>query len=274
VTYGDVSSLGLALTLALAPFAALGADGPIRDNSFLIEEAYNQEPGVIHHTGTFARARTGGWTASYTEEWPVLGETHQASVTFNAAQVNDAAGMSDVALNYRYQAVDRGWLALAPRISVLLPAGDSTRGLGSGTTGLQVNVPLSVELHRFAVAHVNAGGTWLPAARTPDGVRGTLAMLSGGASLIALVHPKLNVLLEALYTTSAHSLPAGTARTETLNVSPGVRAAIDVGSLQIVPGIAMPIGLGPSAGERAVFLYLSFEHPFWLAGPTEPPPTT
>jgi hypothetical protein len=24
----------------------------------------------------------------------------------------------------------------------------------------------------------------------------------------------------------------------------------------------MPIGIGPSAGERAVFLYLSFEHPF------------
>jgi len=32
--------------------------------------------------------------------------------------------------------------------------------------------------------------------------------------------------------------------------------------LQIVPGVAMPIGIGPSAGETGVFLYLSFEHPF------------
>ena len=31
----------------------------------------------------------------------------------------------------------------------------------------------------------------------------------------------------------------------------------------------MPIGVGPSAGERGVFFYLSFEHPFRGAGPTE-----
>jgi len=29
-----------------------------------------------------------------------------------------------------------------------------------------------------------------------------------------------------------------------------------------VPGIAFPIGVGPSAGDDAVLLYLSFEHPF------------
>jgi hypothetical protein len=29
-----------------------------------------------------------------------------------------------------------------------------------------------------------------------------------------------------------------------------------------VPGIALPIGVGASRGEKAVFLYLSFEHPF------------
>jgi hypothetical protein len=32
--------------------------------------------------------------------------------------------------------------------------------------------------------------------------------------------------------------------------------------LQIVPGAAYTIGLGPSDGARALFLYLSFEHPF------------
>ena len=32
--------------------------------------------------------------------------------------------------------------------------------------------------------------------------------------------------------------------------------------LQIVPGIAVPIGVGPSRGEKGIFLCLSFEHPF------------
>jgi hypothetical protein len=32
--------------------------------------------------------------------------------------------------------------------------------------------------------------------------------------------------------------------------------------LQIVPGIAVPIGVGSSSGQRDVFLYLSFEHAF------------
>ncbi|HZK78257.1 MAG TPA: hypothetical protein VFC35_05065 [Gemmatimonadaceae bacterium] len=46
-------------------------------------------------------------------------------------------------------------------------------------------------------------------------------------------------------------------------ISPGVRAAFNFASgLQIVPGIAFPIGVGPSSGERGAFIYLSFEHPF------------
>lgn len=32
--------------------------------------------------------------------------------------------------------------------------------------------------------------------------------------------------------------------------------------LQIVPGFGIPLGAGPSASEKAIFLYLSFEHPF------------
>jgi hypothetical protein len=42
-----------------------------------------------------------------------------------------------------------------------------------------------------------------------------------------------------------------------------VRLAVNrPGGLQIVPGIAVPIGVGPSRGDVAVILYLSFEHPF------------
>lgn len=32
--------------------------------------------------------------------------------------------------------------------------------------------------------------------------------------------------------------------------------------LQVVPGLAIPMGLGPSRGDEGLFVYLSFEHPF------------
>lgn len=57
--------------------------------------------------------------------------------------------------------------------------------------------------------------------------------------------------------------PGTTEPDQAVFVSPGVRWAHDFDSgLQIVPGIAVPLGLGPSHADRAVFFYLSFEHPF------------
>jgi len=46
-----------------------------------------------------------------------------------------------------------------------------------------------------------------------------------------------------------------------------LRAAVDgPGGLQVVGGLSLPVGAGPSRGERGVFLYLSFEHPAFGAG--------
>jgi hypothetical protein len=265
----------------IAVLAALAAFSPattladaIQDNSFLIEEAYNQEPGVIQHISTFARTRGGAWGYSFTEEWPVLGQTHQASVTFTALGPEKAsAGIGDLALNYRYQAYGSGEtrVAFAPRLTALLPTGDEKRGLGAGGAGLQVNLPVSVVLLDDAlVTHVNVGGTYVPSARDSTGERGSATTFAAGPSLIWLAHSNFNVMLEALYTTTEVSLPSGSQRTETFTVNPGVRGAINFASgLQIVPGLAVPIGVGPSRGERSIFFYLSFEHPFRLAGPTE-----
>jgi len=44
---------------------------------------------------------------------------------------------------------------------------------------------------------------------------------------------------------------------------PGMRAAINLQSgMQIVPRFGIPIGVGPSRGQRDLFFYLSVEHPF------------
>ena len=71
-------------------------------------------------------------------------------------------------------------------------------------------------------------------------------------------------MLEYVYASGeAITGPGQTDRQSTSFISPGIRWAYNFSSgLQIVPGIAVPIGVGASRGEKAVFLYLSFEHPF------------
>jgi hypothetical protein len=268
-----VAAATLAVLLA-APAAVRAESGPIQDNSFLIEEAYNQEPGVIQHISTFARSRSGAWAYAFTEEWPVLGQTHQASVTFTALRPEDLkAGVGDVALNYRLQAIGSGEtrVAFSPRLSMLLPAGNAEKGIGSGGVGVQVNLPLSVVLlDDRLVTHVNLGGTYTPATFVAPGEDAASTQLAAGQSLIWLAHSNFNVMVEALYTNTALALPGGTQRTDTFTINPGVRGAINFASgLQVVPGISVPLGVGPSSGERAIFFYLSFEHPFRLAGPTQ-----
>jgi hypothetical protein len=267
-----------AAAVAGSPAVARAGDGPIQDNSFLIEEAYNQEAGVIQHIGTFARTRGGAWGHSFTEEWPVLGQRHQASVTFTASEpAKGKAGIGDLALNYRLQAIGSGEdrVAFAPRLTVLLPTGDASRGLGAGGSGLQVNLPLSIELTRWLVTHVNAGATYIPSARDVTGGSGTSTTFAAGDSLMFLAHSNFNLLVEWLYTRTDLSLPGGARRSESLTVNPGVRGAINFASgLQIVPGLSVPLGVGPSRGDKAIFLYLSFEHPFRMAGPTERRRTT
>jgi len=43
----------------------------IEDNSFLIEEAYNQDPGVIQHISSFQYMKDHTWIYTFTDEWPV-----------------------------------------------------------------------------------------------------------------------------------------------------------------------------------------------------------
>lgn len=264
----------LAAALATLPARVNAADRPIQDNSFLIEEAYNQEAGVIQHISSLTRSmRTGEWVYSFTEEWPVLGQTHQASITLNFLGLQPGtAGLGDVSLNYRWQAIGDGDspVALAPRLSLVLPTGDAARGLGSGSPGVQVNLPMSLALSDQFVAHTNIGGTYLPSARAASGAQGALSSFSIGQSLIWLTTRNLNFLVETVYWVSELAAPTGVERASALTIAPGIRAALNLpGGLQIVPGVSVPIGVGPSRGERAIFFYLSFEHPFRLAGETD-----
>ena len=244
---------------------------PIEDNSFLVEEAYNQERGIVQHVSTFSRsAGSSAWVYEFAQEWPLAGQKHQLSYTVPLAHTDDPllndTGIGDIALNYRYQigGGEGAALALAPSLTLVLPTGDSRRGLGAGGTGFEVKLPLSVELSRQVVAHSNAGISYTPRARDTFGNTAAARGYALGQSVIWLAHPNLNLMLESVWAVTREVTgPRQTARTTEFLLSPGLRTAINLRSgLQIVPGLAFPIGIGASRGERAVFAYLSFEHPF------------
>jgi hypothetical protein len=266
------------VVFGLVSAAPAGAQGPppssppeapgIQDNSFLIEEAYNQELGVVQHISSFVRSFEGeGWLYSFTQEWPVAGLTHQLSYTLLVAEVGAGnRGLGDLALNYRYQLAGNGEakLACSPRFSVLFPTGSARKGLGVGGLGLQVGVPLSLVLGKHLVSHTNAGFTHVFSARDAPGDRAGISTFTLGASLIWLASSRFNVLTETVWT-RAQSVTGPGERTSSdfWLVSPGIRWAHNFRSgLQIVPGLAFPLGVGPSHGEKSILLYLSFEHPF------------
>src|SRR5262245_1187746 len=111
----------------------------IKDNSFLIEEAYNQEKGVVQHifnwypTWDHANGNHREFTFLYTMEVPLGGELNQLSFTpMNFEHFVDEpiggprdeqGGWGDTLLNYRYQLSkddENGWRpAVAPRFSLV-----------------------------------------------------------------------------------------------------------------------------------------------------------
>jgi hypothetical protein len=241
--------------------------GQIQDNSFLLEEAYNQESGVVQHISAFERADGGDWAYSFTQEWPLGGIRHQLSYTIPVENIEEfGTGLGDVALNYRYQLLGNpdARTVAAPRLSILFPTGDEEEERGAGAVGFQVNLPVTLVLSNEIVTHWNAGSTVTPSARNGLGDKATTNNFNLGASVIWLLRPSLNLLVEALWLSEESAIGNGvTTREESGVLSPGIRLAFDVaGDLQIVPGIAYTIGLTPDTIEDAVFLYLSFEHPF------------
>jgi hypothetical protein len=242
----------------------------IQDNSFLVEEAYNQEYGVVQHIQGFQQMWPGGaWAYSFTQEWPVdPAPRNQLSYTIPVVNLHSGggAGVGDVLLNYRYQVYGSGdtRVAFAPRASLVLPTGDWRRARGMGSTGVQFMLPLSTVITKKLVMHWNAGATLLPGARDPGGDRADVYAYNFGQSTIWLATHHFNVMFESIF--QRNELVVGPEHTQwqsTALLSPGIRWAWNLSNgLQIVPGIAAPIGVGPSAGQRGIFVYLSFEHPY------------
>lgn len=247
------------------------AEGPkkIQDNSFLLEEAYNQEDGVIQHIQAFQYLKKSKeWMYTFIQEWPVPKQTHQLSYTIPVAHIHgddSTTGLGDIAINYRYQLVMKDDIAFAPRLSLILPTGSYKKGLGNGSLGYLINLPLSVELGDKWVTHWNAGATFTPRAKEASGVKADILGYNFGGSFIYLLSENFNLLTEAVWNASQAIQEDGSKKwKESFFINPGMRFAINFKSgLQVVPGLSFPIGIGPSNKEYGMLFYLSFEHPLF-----------
>lgn len=260
----------------------------IRDNSFLIEEAYNQGPDEIQHIFSWVHfwKRERGVTVrefqhAYTPEIPIFTQTHQFSFQtqflHNYERVDGApsveeGGFGDLLINYRVQLFvedeHENLPSVAPRVSVFLPTGDRSRGLGTGEVGYQCNLPISKQVEPFAF-HFNAGLTYFPKVTVPladgsDSPQRDLVGCNLGVSAIYLLSYDFNFMLEAVafFDQSLDELGGRDHTTEVI-LNPGFRWAVFTGEdVQWVLGVGVPIGLTRDAPDVGVFGYMSVEHNF------------
>lgn len=228
----------------------------IQDNSFLVEEAFNQEKGIYQNIFGFTRD-SGSWQAAFTQEWPLGGLTHQFSYTIAFGDYGGSSGLGDAMLNYRYQVMTEtaSRPAFSPRVSLILPTGGSQRGYD--TFGYQVNLPFSKQRDDFYF-HWNAGLTGY--APVGDNINPDVWLLSPhvAASAIWRARPMVNLMLESLF--SSEDDPAG--RKSVTTISPGVRIGKNVGDAQMVFGGAVPVTFEQGGSSTSLFLYFSYELPF------------
>lgn len=257
----------LSLVTLLAEPLAKG----IQDNSFLVEEAYNQETGVVQHILNVPAFFTHGdkeIAPSFTQEWPVFNQTHQFSYTVPYTFTENENGFEDVRLNYRLQALVEGECvpAFAPRFSFVLPTGDADKGFGNDRLGYEINLPFSKIISDRVSLHFNAGGALFPDVRNRD-----LWSYNLGGSAIYAVSKNFNLMLESVagWNEDVDLTPApltpntGVTRSVTALVSPGARYAFNLpNDAQLVVGLAVPIGLTSDSPDWGLFFYFSFEHPF------------
>jgi Putative MetA-pathway of phenol degradation len=242
----------------------------IQDNSFFIEEAYNQEAGVVQHIFNLSwnvdqhGSDEHEYSLVFTQEWPVFGQTHQFSYTVPYTWLENGEsvdGFEDVLLNYRFQALTETNTqpAFAPRLSLILPTGDEDEGLGNDTLGFQINLPVSKIVSDRWTLHGNAGMTVLPDVQGHD-----LMNFNFGGSAIFAVAPEFNLMLELLVEADDEvDDDGGVGREVSAIVSPGFRYAFNLkNDAQLVVGVAAPIGITSDAPDYGVFFYCSFEHSF------------
>lgn len=256
VVWAAIAAAQNAAPAAPAPPAHVSKFG-IPDNSFLIEEAFNQEKGIVQNIVVFTRTRHGNWDASFGQEWPLGGERHQIAFTIPFAAAGGArATIGDIDLSYRLKVSggDHRAPAFTPELSFIVPSSPERRGDGFGGAGWAVSLPFSKELDRLFL-HLNAGNEWQRESGGTFTWRSTPFV--AGSAVIA-VRPMVNLMLEVYNEWQ----PGDSGRERSTTISPGIRFGWNTAKdTQVVVGVGAPITRG-AIRDRGVLLYFSYELPF------------
>ena len=137
----------------------------VRDHRQLVPGRGSVQPGGGHlseHLRHGARRAATG-ALSFTQEWPVVSQTHQLSYTLPRSTTGVDRGFGDTLINYRYQALIEGpgRPAFSPRASLILPTGDATSS-GHRDRRACRSTCRSASRRGDSYWHWNAGFTWLP----------------------------------------------------------------------------------------------------------------
>ncbi|MGC3943154.1 MAG: transporter [Chryseolinea sp.] len=254
----------------------------IEDNSMFIEEAFNQEAGIIQHISNFV-FNDGNFAYNYTQEIPIKNERHQLSFGVSYASLKKPTnitdithsyitnGLGDIFINYRPLLFGKNdWALVIPRFSLIVPTGNSRYGLGSGSWGGQFNLAVTKRLGSKITTHYNAGYTLMTKADhyaiNSDGspvllYEKNVSTANVGMSAIWLVAKKFNLMVEYISAFGKEMEDDGLLTPlNTSIVNPGFRMAIDIGNVQIVPGVGVPFNFANGKYESTGgFIYLSIE---------------
>jgi hypothetical protein len=247
-------------TAAPRPLPTAAADG-IVDNSFLVEETFNQDPGIIQTAFTWVRSEGGDWEGAVGQDWPLRVHRHQFSWALPWDGGGLPADVGQLSVSYRYQFVDvsEKTPGVAARVSVILPTG---READDNRVGLQAAVPMTVAWRRFYL-HANAGVTWTHHVRSAQGATANLTSPYLAGSVVWPAASMFQLMLEDVVEFDASlDEDARTRRHTTMTVSPGMRSGWNVGRNQVVLGAAVPIDTGDNGRAVSVLGYVSLEGPF------------
>jgi DtxR family transcriptional regulator, Mn-dependent transcriptional regulator len=253
---------GTAFAQEAAPVTGSARPWEITDNSFLVEEAFNQEPGIFQNIFGIYGPGDGSWVSAFTQEWPFRVQQHQLSYTVAFARTGATSGIGDALVHYRLQLWDESARrpAFSPRVSLVLPTGSVRRGLGDGSPGYEVNMPFSKQV-RDLYFHWNAGFTHLPSADV-DATQHNLLRPRIAASAIWRARSMFNVMLEGVLEWPEEIVGTTTERGRVATVLPGFRSGWSVGEAQAIVGVGVPVTFAGDVTDAGVFGYFSYELPF------------
>ena len=200
------------------------------DNSFFLEEAFNQPIGVVQFVQDY-NTLTNEFT--HTGELPLGQKDHQFSYLVGQDQNIDPV------LSYRFQSISEPSVYLAHRFGVIVP-------LENERYGFEFKQAFTYVLNDRWMAHWNFGYH-----------RVFFNSYNAGSSLVYYAQDKLNFLVEGYVETND--------KYETnYIINPGLRYALNLEwqETQIVPGMSFPISFNKDQVEMGVLFYLSIEPKF------------